>query len=338
MKPSELKKFLLKALPAKLPILIKGAPGIGKTDIIKQACKELKYDLIIEHPVVSDPTDYKGLPFADKDKREAHFLPFGNLTALINAKKPTVFFLDDLGQASPMVQAACMQLILARRINGHAVGDNVVFIAATNRKADRAGVTGILEPVKSRFAAIIELEADLDDWIAWGLNNNIPADMIGFLRFRPKLIHDFTPTGDLTNSPCPRTITNLCRVLATGAIDATESVHTKTGIVAGSVGDGFAKEFLSFRNMKDLPDIDEVIRNPKKAPLPKEPSTVFAVVGALAVKATKLNFANIMTYGDRLPKEYMVSLMKDCVGKDATLLENMAYIKWASKKENADLF
>ena len=83
---------------------------------------------------------------------QAEFLPFGDLRALIQADKDTVFFLDDLGQAPPTVQAAAMQLILARRINGHHVSDSVTFIAATNRKQDKAGVSGILEPVKSRFA------------------------------------------------------------------------------------------------------------------------------------------------------------------------------------------
>ena len=66
-------------------------------------------------------------------------------------------FLDDLGQAPMSVQAAAMQLILARRINGFKISDKVIFMAATNRREDKAGVTGILEPVKSRFAWIVEL-------------------------------------------------------------------------------------------------------------------------------------------------------------------------------------
>ena len=38
--------------------------------------------------------------------------------------------------------------------------DQVTFIACTNRKTDMAGVTGILEPVKSRFISISELTRD----------------------------------------------------------------------------------------------------------------------------------------------------------------------------------
>ncbi len=75
MKPSELSTLLQKTLHARLPVLIKGAPGIGKTDIVKQACTNTSTQLIISHPVVSDPVDYKGFPFVIDN--EAHFLPSG---------------------------------------------------------------------------------------------------------------------------------------------------------------------------------------------------------------------------------------------------------------------
>ena len=57
----------------------------------------------------------------------AYFLPYGELHEILHAQEETIFFLDDLGQATPAVQAACMQLILARRINGHIVSDKVTF-------------------------------------------------------------------------------------------------------------------------------------------------------------------------------------------------------------------
>jgi MoxR-like ATPase len=171
MRASELNKFLLFSIANKFPVLITGKPAIGKSDIIEQSCAEAKAELIISHPVVSDPTDFKGLPFASNG--EAHFLPFGDLKKLIDAKKSTVFFLDDLGQAPAAVQASVMQLLLSRRINGFQVSEHVTFIAATNRREDKAGVTGMLEPVKSRFASIVELEVDTNDWCKWALGKGI---------------------------------------------------------------------------------------------------------------------------------------------------------------------
>ena len=120
MTPKQLSQLLARTIPTKMPVLIKGAPGVGKTDIVRQACAEANVELIISHPVVDEPIDYKGLPSIRDD--HAEFLPFGQLRALITAVRPTVYFMDDLGQAPPAVQAAAMQLILARRINGSRLG------------------------------------------------------------------------------------------------------------------------------------------------------------------------------------------------------------------------
>lgn len=329
MKPSDLQKLFETTIQARLPIMVKGAPGIGKSDIIASACQAVNAELIIEHPVVSDPTDYKGLPFAENG--EAHFLPFGNLNRLINADKLTVCLLDDLGQAPPSVQAACMQLILARRINGHMVSDKVCFIAATNRHTDRAGVSGILEPVKSRFAAIVELEPDLSDWVAWALDNNMPTPLIAFIRFRPGMLFDFRPTNDMTNSPCPRTVANVGKLINAGIPSALEYEA-----FAGAAGEGFAAEFCGFmRIFRSLPNPDVILMSPDTANVPEDPATLYALTGALARKASDNTIDRLITYSHRLPAEFSVLMVRDCVQACPTVVNSRSFIEWASK--NADV-
>ena len=206
MTPKQLDEFLRFSFVNNFPILIKGSPGIGKTDIVENATRKLGYDLLVSHPVVSDPTDYKGMPFVIKQngRDEAHFLPFGELTQLIDTKVPLVYFLDDLGQATPAVQSAVMQLLLARRINGHKISDNVRFVAATNGRADKANVSGILEPVKSRFSSIVELQISKEDWVEWALLHDMPHQLISFIEFKPEMLHQFKATADIENTPCPR--------------------------------------------------------------------------------------------------------------------------------------
>src|SRR5580765_2856955 len=106
-----------KAIAGRKPILISGAPGVGKSDVVDQSAQLAGADMILSHPAVSDPTDAKGLPWVVDGA--ATFLPFGELHRAINATRPTVWFLDDLGQAMPAVQSSFMQLLLARRVNGH---------------------------------------------------------------------------------------------------------------------------------------------------------------------------------------------------------------------------
>jgi hypothetical protein len=56
VKPSQLRAFLGKTNPAKLPVLITGASGIGKSECEAQSSAEANADNIIMHPVVKDPT------------------------------------------------------------------------------------------------------------------------------------------------------------------------------------------------------------------------------------------------------------------------------------------
>src|SRR5258708_6713932 len=123
VKPSQLRTLLAKTIPAKLPVLITGAPGIGKTDCEAQACADANADNIIMHPVVKDPTDFKGMPWVTDGG--AAFIPFSDLQRLINAPKLTACFLDDLGQATPAVQAAPRERNLGRPIESPRVSHPV---------------------------------------------------------------------------------------------------------------------------------------------------------------------------------------------------------------------
>jgi hypothetical protein len=320
MKPSILKHKLTKCMKGGLPVLLKGAPGVGKSDVVAQVAAELDMDVVLSHPVVSDPTDFKGLPVFDDG--EAKFLPFGDLLQLIEAVRPTIAFLDDLGQAPACVQAAAMQLILARKINGHEVSKHVVFVAATNRRQDRAGVTGILEPVKSRFATIYELTVDVDDWVTWAFDNKMPSKLIAFTHFRPALLTTFKPTPDIVNSPCPRTFAN-CGYLINAGLDDLESL-------SGAAGEGCAVEMMGFfKYWNQLPNLSSIIADPTNAEIPTEPAALYAVVSGLVEKATSKNIGKIFKYGARLQKEYSILLGRDCIRKDSKLQNTKAFVKWA---------
>lgn len=324
VKPAQLKTLLSKTIAARLPVMITGAPGVGKTDIVKSAAKDANANCIIMHPVVSDPTDFKGLPWAANGR--ATFLPFGELEALIQATEPTVCFLDDFGQASNAVQAAAMQLILGRQINGHKISDDVVFMAATNRRGDRAAVSGILEPVKSRFATIVELQPDLKEWITWALQNNVQPQVIAYLRMRPAHLSDFKPTSDLVNSPSPRTWSSLSKLVA---LDLPKEIRLTA--YCGAIGEPTAVEYASFERVwQSMVSPDVVLSNPKAAPIPSEPSALYALSTALAMRVAKDSMGRYMTYMDRLMNEgraeFAAVSVQTAITRDNTLANTGAYI------------
>src|SRR3990167_9648187 len=179
MRAKDLTTLLEAAIRERLNVLIVGAPGLGKTQIEAQAAKQAKALNFVFHPSISDPTDAKGMPWLTTNgdgKAQADFVPFGELQGVLDAiaeKLPCAVFLDDLGQATPATQASYMSLM--DRLRGECA-----VIAATNRRVDRAGVSGLLEPVKSRFHTIVNFEANLEDWVTWALDHDIAPELIAF--------------------------------------------------------------------------------------------------------------------------------------------------------------
>lgn len=332
MKPSTLVPFLSKAFESKRQILIKGAPGIGKSDVVDQAALLAQADVITKHPSVEDPTDARGLPSKVEVNGVtiAKFLPFDDLYALIQASKLTVCHLEDFGQATPAVQSAYMQLLLRRSVNGHKLSPNVVFVATTNDIADQAGVGGLLEPVKSRFHTIIPFEVSLDDWVGWAIDHNMPAWLIAYLRTCPDALHEFKPTKQLTNSPCPRLWAELGKWDNSGIVDLE--------VWSGTVGKGRAAEAWAFREeAMNMPDPDACLLSPDSAPLPAKPSLRYAISVAIAYRTNARNFEQAIRYTNRVGKPFEVLTVKDALRRDAKLAETQAFARWASDPINREI-
>ncbi|MCP3712474.1 ATP-binding protein [Paraburkholderia sp. CNPSo 3274] len=324
---SQLNALLTAYVPKRLPVLITGRPGIGKSDIVAQVADQVDHDLMISHPVVEDPTDSKGLPFAAADGQSARFLPFGDLErALQPRKRPLIWFLDDLGQASPAVQAAKMQLLLARRIGEHKLPENVTFLAATNRRNDNAGVSGILDPLISRFATVVELEATIEEWSAWAVANDIAPELFAFLRFRPDLLSVQKTSRDIEATPSPRSWGFVAKTMGVVPKELELISH------AGSVGEGPATELLAFIQIyRQLPSPAAVLATPDVAPIPEAPSALYAISAALAMYANESNFERVVIYTERLIAaglgEFAALLVTDALRKTPDLANTHAFIK-----------
>jgi len=96
MNPAAAQDILRRTVPAGLPVLLVGAPGVGKTAIVQALAEELDYRLVVSHPVTADPTDFRGLPWMVDG--HACFLPIGDLARLSELDgQRGIWLIDDLG-------------------------------------------------------------------------------------------------------------------------------------------------------------------------------------------------------------------------------------------------
>jgi hypothetical protein len=242
-------KICSKAFRIKRPMMIWGAPGIGKSDLVRLLGKKLKRDVVDIRLPLWEPTDIKGMPFYNAKIGKMEWAPPAELPT--DPKSKAIVFLDEINGAAPSVQAAAYQLILDRKIGTYKLPENVLLIAAGNRETDKGVTYRMPKPLANRFIHM-EIKVDFTCWMEWAVDNQIHPDVVGYLQFQKKDLYDFSPTADTKAFPTPRSwsfVSELMYDSDTEKADDTDR-SLEMDMVSGCVGEGVATKFQTHRNQK----------------------------------------------------------------------------------------
>ena len=324
MRSSAAAAILESSLRKDLPTFLWGPPGVGKSQIVRQVGERMGLRVADTIRAIHlDPVDLRGVPSISEGLTvwcPPDFLP---------REGEGLLFLDELNAAPPLTQAGCFQLVeKPHRLGSYQLPSGWKVVGAGNREHDRAVVSRMPSPLLNRFCHI-EVEANLDDWIRdYAIPNKLPADLTSFLRFRPDLLAP-TPKPDEKAFPSPRSWAEFAVPMI-----PEESATSLVDRLSTAIGEGAATEFVAFlRLAKKIPDLDKIFKAPDKAPIPKadEPAMLYALCGALAASTNLTNFASLVVYANRLPAEFSVLLMRDCLARNKRLVNTSAHGSWAEK-------
>ncbi|MCJ2163372.1 MULTISPECIES: MoxR family ATPase [unclassified Pseudodesulfovibrio] len=319
MNSRQIDKSLRTLIPLRQPVFLWGAPGVGKSQVVAQVAGDLGLELIDIRAVLLDPVDLRGLPSVKGDV--AHWNP----PSFLPTGGEGVLFLDELNAAPPLVQAACYQLVLDRKVGEYMLPDGWTVIAAGNRETDRAVTHRMPSALANRFVHL-DFSVDVNTWLEWAEGMEFPEEILAFIRFRPNLLHDFEPKKNEKAFPSPRSWEFAARIIA-----STPDPDVELSLLKGTIGPGAAAEFAGFSRMfRQLPDPDAVINHPTTAVIPEEPATLYALCEALAKRAGDKTADSIITYASRLPSEFGVLLVRDAVKTHRPVVESPAFSCWAT--------
>ena len=155
MRPAHLTTVLDKEFLSTLdghhtPVMLWGAPGVGKSQIISQIAARHNAPLIDIRLSQMEPSDLRGIPFRDGDRVE-----WAIPSMLPNEKTHGangILFLDEITSAPPSVSAAAYQLILDRKLGDYEVPKGWAIFAAGNRQGDRGVTYTMPAPLANRFS------------------------------------------------------------------------------------------------------------------------------------------------------------------------------------------
>lgn len=286
------------SVQAKVPALVWGPPGTGKSSMMVALAAELGLPIEVIIASIREPSDFGGLPAIIGDG--VSFVPPSWAKRLAKVGHGIAFF-DEISTAAPAVQAGLLRVIHDRVVGDLALPD-VSMVAATNPPEQAAGGWELAAPLANRFwhgqwtlDATVWVDGMLSGWPPpsvprlrdnWETGLPTSAALVaGFIRHRPTLLLNVPDSAsDASRAwPSPRSWDLAARLLTAAAsvgYDAESDVAMTA--VAGCVGPGAATEFLAWVKEMDLPDPEEILRHPDKFKLPSRSDRQFAVLASVA--------------------------------------------------------
>ena len=330
MKASEITSVVNQLIIKKLPVFIWGAPGIGKSSIVKQIAQKNSLKFIDLRLSLLDPTDLKGIPFFDEQNREGvwakpSFLPREE------DESQGILFLDEINTAPPAVQASAYQLILDRRVGEYRLPEGWSIIAAGNRENDRGVVYRMPPPLANRFVHF-EMEVDFEDWKKWAYGRGIDASIIAFLAFDKSMLFTFDPGSNEKSFATPRSWEYVDTIIKSGIRE-----QLILDSISGAVGREGAINYISFKRvMKELPNLSAILSGElDSVEHTDDPKLMMALsiglVNLLSESEKADHIDNVLRFSMTLPGEYAIMLVKDMQLNDIDVEGSAAWGEWVEK-------
>lgn len=323
MKASNLVKSLTALIDQKVPTFLWGAPGIGKSSIVRQIADRKKVGFIDLRLALMDPTDLKGIPFYDKDSHTALWAP----PAFLPRDGEGILFLDELNSAPPAVQSSAYQLILDRKIGEYELPSGWAIVAAGNREGDRGVTYKMPSPLANRFVHF-ELQVDLDDWREWAYLSGIDPRVIAYISYKSEHLFTFDPKKDTKSFATPRSWEYVDKILK-----AQLSKDVILDTLGGAVGKEVAVGFLSFMKVIDrLPNIEAILDGEGES-YPEEIDVLYSLSSALVsgVLKDQSKLDNLLEYTLKLKEEFAVMIVQDLQRSGVNMEHSSVFKKWVQK-------
>jgi len=321
----DLVKTISSMVGEKIPTFLWGAPGVGKSSIVKQIAEAKNINFIDLRLALMDPTDLKGIPFYDKDTHTALWAP----PAFLPKDGEGVLFLDELNSAPPSVQASAYQLILDRQVGEYKLPDGWAIIAAGNRESDRGVTYRMPAPLANRFVHL-EMEVNVDDWRDWAFKKEIDGSIIAYISYKNEHLFTFDSKSENKSFATPRSWEYVNSILKSNLPS-----ELLLSTISGAIGKDVAVSYLSFKKVQNrLPDIQNILSN-STGEYPSDVEVLYAlstgIVSAYLKDKSDESLENLLKYTMELKSEFAVMVVQDLQRNSIDMIRSEQFALWVKK-------
>jgi len=282
-------------MKARMPAVLVGPPGVGKTAKLYELARRMGYELITLVGSQLDPTDIVGLPKGELMGKTAegkdiygtvNLSPWWQVQILLNRK--VILFLDEMSNTSSATRASMLTMLQSREFpNGQKMPAETIVVGAMNPTEQAADGYDLDAPTTNRINFIV-WSPSVEEWKegmlnAWG--KKVPAAELDWRSLIVRFIEDSPaslqklPAGTVNTPesfgvnpndasemevlryawPSRRSWDNLSRVLA----KAPDNKVVQDTLAQGIVGYEQAAKFRDWLNRNSKISPGQLLANPK---------------------------------------------------------------------------
>lgn len=340
----ELRTGLTQHYNKKVAMFVYGRFGIGKSDSVQAVAKDVAskkgrtfvnwskcseeeklqiesnpagYFVLMDIRLSEyDSSDIKGLPMFQTGNKAIEFKVPRWALLMTNKDSDGILFFDEINLAPPLVMSSCYKIIYDRVINDMPIAQEWGIFGAGNLDEDRAYTNSMAPPLKDRASEVELVGASAEKWTDWAMNHGIEPRIIGFINFKNQALYrvDFNDKQKFTTYRGWERVSKL--------INGVNDYTTMELLSSSAIGEGTAKEFVSFCKISQEIDLPGILANPEKLRGITELSVKWFISTTIAENyaSKKLKFDKVMDVSKVLDDmdnvELVAYLWKMCSGLD----------------------
>lgn len=330
----------------KVRFLVRGEPGIGKSTMLSYLAKTLAgtHNAAYMDVPNMDLGDI-AMPVIDHDNKVTRYYP--NARFRLHENKPVIVMLDEFTKGAEPIKNMLHPLLEVTnpRLGDVSIDEDSIVFLTGNLLTDGVG-DNLKAHTRNRIVEVVVSKPDSDQWLEWGVNNDIDPVVLAWVRQFPHALDSYTngdegnpyiynPRKQQTAYVTPRSLQIASNIVSTRDKNDSDAL---IAALKGAIGEAAARDMQAFIDYQDqLPSWDSIITNPKTAAVPTSAGASAVLVFGAISKVDRQSITPFMEYLSRFEPEwqaaFVINISKNPT-KQAIAFVSRSFADWVEQNED----
>ncbi len=329
----------------KVRFLVRGEPGIGKSTMLSTIAKALPNHNAAYMDVPNMDLGDIAMPVIDHDNKVTRYYP--NARFRLHEGKPVIVMLDEFTKGAEPIKNMLHPLLEVTnpRLGDVSIDDDSIVFLTGNLLTDGVG-DNLKAHTRNRIVEIVVSKPTSEEWLEWGVNNDIDPSVLAWVRQFPHALSSYTdgdgdnpyiynPKKVQTAYVSPRSLQIASNIVSQR--DQNDSAATISAL-KGAIGEAAARDMEAFIAYQDqLPSWDSIIAAPDSATVPTSAGACAVLVFGAIAKIDRQSMTPFMKYMGRFDMEWQAAFAINVAKnptKQAVAFSCAAFAQWIERNED----